>query len=129
MKLITEFENYVLKELDRTISEDGHVVSYALTCQSNEHQFINLKQVDDDYIRFEMYFENIRIQSDYFFTNETPETQMKILKRLFENTLSDYKRDIWEINEITKKAIAETILRGIEIVQGIGRAVGAAITK
>ena len=37
------------------------------------------------------------------FTNETPETQMKILKRLFENTLSDYKRDIWEINEITKK--------------------------
>ena len=68
MKLITEFENYVLKEypiseLDRTISEDGHVVSYALTFKSNEHQFINLKQVDDDYIRFEMYFENIRIQS------------------------------------------------------------------
>ena len=108
MKLITEFENYVtsvynLSELDRTISEDGHVVSYALTCRSNEHQFINLKQVDDDYIRFEMYFENIRIQSDYFFTNEKPETQMKIIKRLFENTLSDYKRDIWDINEITKK--------------------------
>ena len=107
MKLITEFENYVtsvynLSELDRTISEDGHVVSYALTCRSNEHQFINLKQVDDDYIRFEMYFENIRVQSDYFFTNETPETQMKILKRLFDNTLSDYKRDIWDINEITK---------------------------
>ena len=107
MKLITKFENYVLKEypiseLDRTISEDGRVVSYALTCRSNEHQFINLKQVDDDYIRFEMYFENIRIQSDYFFTSETPETQMKILKRLFENTLSVYKRDIWEINEITK---------------------------
>ena len=107
MKLITEFENYVtsvypVSELDRTISEDGHVVSYALTCRSNEHQFINLKQVDDDYIRFEMYFENIRIQSDYFFTSETPETQMKILKRLFENTLSDYKRDIWDINEITK---------------------------
>ena len=107
MKLITAFENYVtsvynLSELDRTISEDGHVVSYALTCRSNEHQFINLKQVDDDYIRFEMYFENIRVQSDYFFTNETPETQMKILKRLFENTLSDYKRDIWDINEITK---------------------------
>ena len=108
MKLITEFENYVtsvypVSELDRTISEDGHAVSYALTCRSNEHQFINLKQVDDDYIRFEMYFENIRIQSDYFFTNETPETQMKIIKRLFENTLSDYKRDIWDINEITKK--------------------------
>ena len=107
MKLITEFENYVLKEypiseLDRTISEDGHVVSYALTCRSNEHQFINIKQVDDDYIRFEMYFENIRVQSDYFFTSETPETQMKIIKRLFENTLSDYKRDIWDINEITK---------------------------
>ena len=108
MKLITAFENYVttvynLSELDRTISEDGRVVSYALTCRSNEHQFINLKQVDYDYIRFAMYFENIRIQSDYFFTNETPETQMKILKRLFENTLSDYKRDIWDINEITKK--------------------------
>ena len=108
MKLITEFENYVtsvynLSELDRTISEDGHVVSYALTCRSNEHQFINLKQVDDDYIRFEMYFENIRVQSDYFFTSETPEKQMQILKRLFENTLSDYKRDIWDINEITKK--------------------------
>ena len=99
LKLITEFENYVLKEdpiseLDRTISEDGHVVSYALTCRSNEHQFINLKQVDDDYIRFEMYFENIRIQSDYFFTNETPETQMKIIKRLFENTLSDYVSEL-----------------------------------
>ena len=115
MKLITEFENYVtsvhnLSELDRTISEDGHVVSYALLrtcrsneCRSNEHRFINLKQVDDDYIRFVMSFENIRVQSDYFFTNETPETQMKILKRLFENTLSDYKRDIWDINEITKK--------------------------
>ena len=108
MKLITEVENYVttvynLSELDRTISEDGHVVSYALTCRSNEHQFINIKQVDDDYIRFEMYFENIRVQSDYFFTSETPETQMKILKRLFDNTLSDYKRDILDINEITKK--------------------------
>lgn len=108
MKLITEFENYVttvynLSELDRTISEDGHVISYALTCRSNEHQFINIKQVDDDYIRFEMYFENIRVQSDYFVTNETPETQMKILKRLFDNTLSDYKRDILDINEITKK--------------------------
>ena len=108
MKLITEFENYVtsvypVSELDRTISEDGRVVSYALTCRSNEHQFINLKQVDDGYIRFEMYFENIRVQSDYFFTSETPETQMKILKRLFDNTLSDYKRDIWDINEITKK--------------------------
>ena len=108
MKLITEFENYVtsvypVSELDRTISEDGRVVSYALTFRSNEHQFINLKQVDDDYIRFEMYFENIRVQSDYyFFTNETYEKQMKILKRLFENTISDYKRDIWEINEITK---------------------------
>ena len=107
MKLITALGNYVttvynLSELDRTISEDGHVVSYALTCRSNEHQFINLKQVDDDFIRFEMYFENIRIQSDYFFTNEIPKTQVKILKRLFENTLSDYKRDIWDINEITK---------------------------
>ena len=107
MKLITEFENYVtsvypISELDGTISEDGHVVSYALTCRSNEHQFINLKQVDDDYIRFEMYFENIRVQSDYFFTNEIPKMQVKILKRLFNNTLSDYKRDIWDINEITK---------------------------
>ena len=107
MKLITEFENYVLKEypiseLDRTISEDGRVVSYALTCRSNEHQFINIKQVDDDYIRFEMYFENIRVQSDYFFTSETPEKQMEIIKRLFDNTLSDYKRDILDINEITK---------------------------
>ena len=107
MKLITAFENYVtsvypISELDRTISEDGHVISYALTCRSNEHQFINLKQVGDDYIRFEMYFENTRVQADYLFTNETPETQMKILKRLFENTLSDYKRDIWDINEITK---------------------------
>ena len=107
MKLITEFENYVtsvhnLSELDRTISEDGHVVSYALTCRSNEHQFINLKQVDEDYVRVEMYFENIRIQSDYFFTNETPETQMKILKRLFENAIIDYKCDIWDIDEITK---------------------------
>ena len=107
MKLITEFENYVttvynLSELDRTISEDGHVVSYALTCRSNEHQFINIKQVDDDYIRFEMYFENIMVLSDHFVTNETPESQMKILKRLFDNTLSDYKRDIWDINEITK---------------------------
>ena len=107
MKLITAFENYVtsvynLSELDRTTSEDGHVVLYTLTCGSNEHQFINLKQVDDDYIRFEMYFEKIRIQSDYFFANEAPETQMEILKRLFENTLSDYKRDIWDINEITK---------------------------
>ena len=107
MKLITAFENYItsvypVSELDRTISEDGRVVSYALTFRSNEHQFINLKQVDDDYIRFEMYFENIRIQSDYFFTNETPEKQMEIIKRLFDNTLSDYKRDIWDINEITK---------------------------
>ena len=108
MKLITEFEKYVtsvysISELSRTISEDGHVVSYVLTCGSNEHQFINIKQVDDGYIRFEMYFEKIRVQSDYFFIDETPETQMEILKRLFYNTLSDYKRDIWEINEITKK--------------------------
>ena len=94
MKLITEFENYVtsvypVSELDRTISEDGRFVSYALTFRSNEHQFINLKQVYDDYIRFEMYFENIRIQSYYyFFTNETPDKQMQILKRLFENTIS-----------------------------------------
>ena len=108
MKLITEFKNYVtsvynLSELNRTISEDGRIVSYALlTCRNNRHQFINLKQVDDDYIRFEMLFFNIRVQSDYFFTNETPETQMKIIKRLFENTLSDYRRDIWYINEITK---------------------------
>ena len=108
MKLITEFENYVtnvynLSELDRTISEDEHVVSYTLTCRSNEHQFINLKQVDDDYIRFEAYFENIRVQSDYFFTNETPEKQMKILKRIFDNTIIYYKSDIWDIYEITKK--------------------------
>ena len=108
MKLITAFENYVtsvypVSELDRTISEDGRIVSYALTCRSNEHQFINIKQVDDDYIRFEMYFEKYQVQSDYFFTSETPETQMKIIKRLFDNTLSDYKRDIWDIYEITKK--------------------------
>ena len=108
MKLITEFENYVtsvysISELDRTISEDGYVVSYALTFRSDEHKFINIKQIDDDYIHFEMYFENIRVQSDYLFTSETPEMQMEILKRLFDNTLSDYKRDIWDINEITKK--------------------------
>ena len=108
MELITEFENYVtsvynLSELDRTISEDGRIVSYALICRGNEHQFINLKQVDDDYVRFEMYFENIRIQSDYFVDDKQPETQMEILKRLFDNTLSDYKRDILDINEITKK--------------------------
>ena len=108
MKLITAFENYVttvynLSELDRTISEDGRIVSYALTCRINEHQFINLKQVDDNYIRFEMYFENIRVQSDYLFTNETPETQMEIIKRLFDNTFIDYKRDIWYIYDITKK--------------------------
>jgi len=45
----------------------------------------------------------IIIQLNYdIFTSETPEKQMQILKRLFENTLSDYKRDIWDINEITK---------------------------
>ena len=45
--------------------------------------------------------ENIKdIQSVATFM--TPETQMEILKRLFDNTLSDYKRDIWDINEITK---------------------------
>ena len=99
MKLITEFENYVLKEypiseLDRTISEDGRIVSYALTCRSNEHQFINLKQVDDDYIRFEMYFENIRIQSDYFVDDRTPEEQMQILKALFDYTFYAYENSI-----------------------------------
>ena len=99
MKLITEFENYVtsvynLSELDRTISEDGHVISYALTCRSNEHQFINLKQVDDDYIRFEMYFENIRIQSDYFVDDKEPEEQMQILKALFDYTFDAYRNSI-----------------------------------
>ena len=99
MKLITEFENYVtsvynLSELDRTISEDGRIVSYALTCRSNEHQFINLKQVDDDYIRFEMYFENIRIQSDYFVDDKTPEEQMQTLKALFDYTFDAYKNSI-----------------------------------
>ena len=99
MKLITAFENYVtnvynLSELDRTISEDGRIVSYALTCRSNDHQFINLKQVDNDYIRFEMYFENIRIQSDYFVTNETPETQMRALKALFDYTFDAYKNSV-----------------------------------
>lgn len=99
MKLIAEFENYVLKEypiseLDRAISEDGRVVSYALTCRSNEHQFINLKQVDDDYIRFEMYFENIRIQSDYFVDDKQPETQMQTLKALFDYTFDAYKNSI-----------------------------------
>ena len=97
--IITEFENYVtnvynLSELDRTISEDGRVVSYALTCRSNEHQFINLKQVDDDYIRFEMYFENIRIQSDYFVDDRTPEEQMQILKALFDYTFDAYENSI-----------------------------------
>ena len=99
MELITEFENYVtsvynLSELDRTISEDGRIVSYALTCRSNEHQFINLKQVDDDYIRFEMYFENIRIQSDYFVDDRTPEEQMQILKALFDYTFDAYENSI-----------------------------------
>ena len=99
MKLITAFENYVtsvynLSELDRTISEDGRVVSYALTCRRNEHQFINIKQVDDDYIRFEMYFENIRIQSDYFVDDKQPETQMMALKELFDYTFDAYKNSI-----------------------------------
>ena len=99
MKLITAFENYVtsvypISELDRTISEDGHVVSYALTCRGNEHQFINLKQVDDDYFRFEFYYKKIRIQSDYFFENETPEEQMTTLKLLFDYTLDAYKKSI-----------------------------------
>ena len=99
MKIITAFENYVttvynLSELDRTISEDGRIVSYALTCRSNEHQFINLKQVDDDYIRFEMYFENIRIQSDYFVDDRTPEEQMQILKALFDYTFDAYENSI-----------------------------------
>ena len=99
MELIEAFENYVttvynLSELDRTISEDGRVVSYALTCRSNEHQFINLKQVDDDYIRFEMYFENIRIQSDYFVDDRTPEEQMQILKALFDYTFDAYENSI-----------------------------------
>ena len=99
MKLITEFEKYVtsvynLSELDRTISEDGRIVSYALTCRSNEHQFVNLKQVDDDYIRVEMYFENIRIQSDYFVDDKTPEEQMEILKALFDYTFDAYENSI-----------------------------------
>ena len=100
MKLITEFENYVtsvynLSELDRTISEDGDVVLYTLTCRSNEHQFINLKQVDDDFIRFEMYFESIRIQSDYFVsTIRQPETQMRALKALFYYTFYAFENSI-----------------------------------
>ena len=99
MKLITAFEIHVLKEyplseLDKTISEDGHVVSYVLTCRNNEHQFINLKQVDDDYIRFEMYFENIRVQSDYFVDDKQPETQMRALKALFDYTFNAYKNSI-----------------------------------
>ena len=99
MKLITEFENYVtsvhnLSELDRTISEDGRVVSYALTCRSNEHQFINLKQVDDDYIRFEMHFKNIRIQSDYFDDAKMPGEQMQALKALFDYTFDAYENSI-----------------------------------
>ncbi len=99
MELITEFENYVtsvypVSELDRTISEDGRIVSYVLTCRSNEHQFINLKQVDDDYIRFEMYFENIRIQSDYFVDDRTPEEQMQILKALFDYTFDAYENSV-----------------------------------
>ena len=99
MKLITEFENYVtsvhnLSELDRTISEDGHVVSYALTCRSNEHQFINLKQDDEDYVRVEMYFENIRIQSDYFVDDKQPEAQMRALKALFDYTFDAYENSI-----------------------------------
>ena len=58
-----------------------------------DNALTNGNGTNEEIIRFEMYFENIRIQSDYFFTNEIPKTQMKILKRLFENTLSDYKRD------------------------------------
>ena len=41
-----------------------------------------------------------------------------------ENMFTGKKLDLEE-----KKAIADTILRGIEIVQGIGRAAGKAITK
>ena len=98
MKLITEFENYVtsvynLSEENKTISEDGQV-SYTLTCRSNGHQFINLKQVDDDYIRFEMYFKNIRIQSDYFDDDKTPGEQMQTLKALFDYTFDAYKKSI-----------------------------------
>ena len=82
MKLITEFENYVtsvypVSELDRTISEDGRVVSYALTCRSNEHQFINLKQVDDDYIRFEMYFEISGYSQIIFSQTRRPKSKCK----------------------------------------------------
>lgn len=70
MKLITEFENYItsvynLSEENKTISEDGQV-SYTLTCRSNGHQFINLKQVDDDYIRVEMYFLKNKNSGDLF---------------------------------------------------------------
>ena len=98
MKLITEFENYVtsvytLSEENKTISEDGQV-SYTLTCRSNGHQFINLKQVDDDYIRVEMYFRKIRIQADYLVADETPETQMQTLKALFDYTFDAYKKSI-----------------------------------
>ena len=99
MKLITEFENYVLKEypiseLDKTISEDGHVVSYILNFRGNEHQFINLRQIDNNYIRFEFYYKKIGVHSDYLFENETPEEQMTTLKGLFDYTLDAYKKSI-----------------------------------
>ena len=98
MKLITEFENYVLKEyllseLDKTISEDGRIVTYTLLFHDDKH-FINLKQVDNNYIRFEFYYKKIRIQSDYLFENETPEEQMITLKGLFDYTLDAYKKSI-----------------------------------
>ena len=119
MKLITEFENYVtsvynLSELDRTISEDGRIVSYALTCRSNEHQFINLKQVDDDYIRFEMYFENIRVQSDYFVDDKQPETQMRALKALFDYTFDAYISTLGYVN-LTENGISVFYQKFIDI--------------
>ena len=99
MKLITEFENYVksvynLSELGITISEKGHVITYVLKCRDNEHQFIHLKQVDDDYIHFEMYSENIRIQSKYFVDDKHPEIQMRALKALFDYTFDAFENII-----------------------------------
>ena len=99
MKLITEFEIYALKvyalsELDKTTSEDDRAVTYTLLFQGDEHKFINLKQVDDDYFRFEMYYHKARISADYFFENETPEEQMTTLKLLFDYTLDAYKNCI-----------------------------------
>lgn len=98
MKLITEFENYVLKyyllsESNKTISEDGRTITYTLLLNDDKH-VIKLKQVNEDYFSFEFYFKKTRIQSSNFFENETHEEKMTTLKALFDYTFDAYKISI-----------------------------------